>query len=391
MNGGHVLKNVYGGGDLGSVGKGNYAGGTDDYSVVGYGELPPKIDESTEGTIWDQNGPFMTSGIATVTINSGIIGSAGGLENGFPTGNVFGSSRGRAAIDVGQKSPRYKFVPDFFLGYVNETNVTIGNNDGGTPTIYGSVYGGGQDGHVRRNTTVTVNNGTIGQEYDSGSSLTAAQWKEIGNVLGAGSGLGLNAENHYNNSSGSVTGTTTVQVNGGTIYQNVYGGGALAMVGPPNTGQGFDEFNTTENYPEVNGRTNLTHKSKTYTQVNINGGTIGQTDFGGNVYGGSRGADDFEKESLYASAYSTDIWSTVNIGGGTILGSVYGGGEAGDVKDAVVVNITGGEIKKDVYGGVWQAPALSLFPQRFGAMSLLSLMKKVPIIAWSPTYLVPTT
>ena len=357
MNGGHVLKNVYGGGDLGSVGKGNYAGGTDDYSVVGYGELPPKIDESTEGTIWDQNGPFMTSGIATVTINSGIIGSAGGLENGFPTGNVFGSSRGRAAIDVGQKSPRYKFVPDFFLGYVNETNVTIGNNDGGTPTIYGSVYGGGQDGHVRRNTTVTVNNGTIGQEYDSGSSLTAAQWKEIGNVLGAGSGLGLNAENHYNNSSGSVTGTTTVQVNGGTIYQNVYGGGALAMVGPPNigpaNGHGFDEFNNTEtDYTRPTGfESYASHGSKTYTLVSINGGTIGQTDFGGNVYGGSRGADDTEKESLYASAYSTDIWSTVNIGGGTIIGSVFGGGEAGDVKKSVEVNITGGEIRKDVYGG----------------------------------------
>ena len=34
-----------------------------------------------------------------------------------------------------------------------------------------------------------------------------------------------------------------------------------------------------------------------------------------------------------------------------VRGSVFGGGEAGIVKEGVVVNMNGGEVTKDVYGG----------------------------------------
>ena len=359
MNGGHVVKNIYGGGNLGSVGKGNYSGGIDDYSVTGYGELPPKTDEN-ESELWTEDGPFMASGIATVIINSGTVGTPLGIENSFPTGNVFGSSRGKSSIDVGRLSPRYKFAPDFFLGYVNQTSVTIGSDDSNIegPTIYGSVYGGGQDGHVRRSTEVTINKGTIGQPYNSISSLTSAQQKEIGNVFGAGSGLGLNSEERYNTSSGSVTCTTTVTVKGGTIHQNVYGGGALASVGPPMLpaifGLGFYELNNISvPYPRPEGSYSsyTTHKSLSYTQVNIQGGEIGSDTFGGNVYGASRGADNNETAYLYNSAYSTDIWSIVNVSDGEIAGSVFGGGEAGEVLQDADVNITDGIIGVSVYGG----------------------------------------
>ena len=187
--------------------------------------MPP----SDNLNLW-ANANFTGTGIATVTINAGTIGTANGTFDDMPTGNVFGSSRGKAANDVGRRSPRYKYVPDFMLGYVNETDVTIGD---GTkePMLYGSVYGGGQDGHVRRSTKVTINSGTIGV-INGGT--------DRGNVFGAGSGLGKNTEQNdlgglFNNSSGSVTCTTDVIVNGGTIYQNVYGGGAMGSVGPPNT------------------------------------------------------------------------------------------------------------------------------------------------------------
>ena len=46
MSGGYVVRNVYGGGTMGSVGKGNYAGGNDDYSAAGYGE-------KAGGNLWD--------------------------------------------------------------------------------------------------------------------------------------------------------------------------------------------------------------------------------------------------------------------------------------------------------------------------------------------------
>lgn len=334
MNGGSVGYSIYGGGNMASVGKGNYAGGSDDYSTVGYGELPP----SNAQALWS-NSNFTGSGLATVNIYDGIVGAANTTyEDGLmPTGNVFGSSRGVAALSCNY-SPRYKYVPDFFLGYVNQTAVTIGGTTGDGPTIYGSVYGGGENGHVRRGTLVTINKGTIGVENDE-----TAYKLDRGNVYGAGSGVGKNTENSYNSSSGSVTCETTVTVNGGTIYQNVYGGGAQGSVGPP-PGETDETKVATD-----------TKKSYTYTQVNINGGNIGTSNeagYGGNVYGASRG-----NASLNAAVYATDVWSTVNINQTSdnvptrIYGRVFGGGESGIVKCGVDVNVTGGSIAKDVYGG----------------------------------------
>ncbi len=419
MNGGSVGYNIYGGGNLASVGKGNYAGGYDDYSLVGYGELP-EYDNSnlwTTSNVFDSDDPttfvnmadhFMGSGKAYVNIYSGSIGVAGGVdEDNFPYGNVFGSSRGKAALNVGQLSPRYRYTPDFFLGYVNETQVIIGGGykcitactdkngksyavgdyisitelldlfenvnvenvalidnglpnstywqqiTGSDPIINGSVFGGGQDGHVRRSTRVIINKGTIGENNNSG--YTEEQWNNKGNVFGAGSGLGKYTDDSftgekYNNSSGSVTCKTIVDINGGTIYNNVYGGGALASVGPPNAGQRFDEYNTTADYilPEgFSTHAGVTeHASVSYTEVNINGGVIS-----GNIYGASRGALDLDYNGENPSSYATDLWSTVNVRNGSIGGNVFGGGEAGLVKCGVKVNILGGTIAKDVYGG----------------------------------------
>ena len=391
MNGGSVGYNLYGGGNLASVGKGNYAGGYDDYSIVGYGELPEneqnsKLWETSEG--FDPDDPntftkladyFMGSGRTYVNINSGTIGSAASYEedengNKFPYGNVFGSSRGKAALNVGQLSPRYRYTPDFFLGYTNETHVTIGNDTVLiAPRIYGSVYGGGQDGHVRRHTNVVINKGEIGVPYSS----TDVVIKDRGNVYGAGSGMGQydtgkkdsgnNPILAYNNSSGSVTCTTNITIKGGTIYQNVYGGGAMASVGPPNAGQLFDEYNDTTSYtiPYIPGVTSThanveKHASVSYTEVNIKGGQIGSsTDFsdnnyGGNVYGASRGGDYAAAILKYnedPNTYTTVLWPTVNVAGGAIAGNVFGGGEMGMVKCGVNVNITGGTIGNDVYGG----------------------------------------
>ena len=376
MNDGSVGWFIYGGGNKASVGKGNYSGGKDDYSTVGYGELP-----SENGNLWtttstaesetkDDAYHFLNSGIATVNIFGGTVGTGSGTdENGIPHGSVFGGSRGQAAASC-KRSPRYMYVPDFFLGYVNKAIINIGKkSDDFTgdnaaaeyaayegPTIYGSVYGGGQDGHVRNSTEVKIYKGKV-------QGLTSDEMGRSGNVFGAGSGIGTymdGAVKKVNNSSGSVTCTTLVEVNGGTIKGSVYGGGALASVGPPKTGganQTYDEKNTSSGNWE----------SYSYSQVNIKGGSIG-----GNVFGASRGPGDsylatnpnFDTtDGKYdATKYATDIWSNVHVSGGKIGydsndavvadgGSVYGGGETGQVKCGVTVNITGGEIAKDVYGG----------------------------------------
>lgn len=370
MHDGSVGWFVYGGGNMASVGKGNYSGGSDDYSTAGYGELP-----SADGAIWTATPAagtyahyFQNSGKTTVTIRGGNVGPTSGdyaSEYGIPLGSVFGGSRGQTAPAEVPYEPRYRYVPDFYLGYVNRAVINIGGTStsdlGAGPNIYGSVYGGGQDGHVRDSTAVKIFKGDIkGQASDAlGRS---------GNVFGAGSGIGTYSDglNSYcNSSSGSVTGTTWVEVNGETsttkIRGNVYGGGALASVGPPNLGQKdkndqpYNEHKTADTpYDEATPRT---HGSKSYTRVNINGGSIG-----GSVFGAGRGPGSSMFPSPFTgigtsaaqydpASYATTIWTEVRVSGGTIGKNVYGGGEMGRVKESTEVNLTGGTIAHDAFGG----------------------------------------
>ena len=359
MNGGEVGWFIYGGGNMGSVGKGNYSGGSDDYSTGGYGEMPPQANQK----LWS-NTDFTGSGTATVNLFGGKVGNGSGTDDdGIPHGSVFGGSRGKAAASC-KRSPRYKYVPDFFLGYVNNAIINIGGtmtNDviteatGDTVKIYGSVYGGGQDGHVRNRTEVRIFKGKIKGHTSDASGRS-------GNVFGAGSGIGTYIDGgikKVNNSSGSVTCTTLVEVYGDddkgestnktVIKGNVYGGGALASVGPPKTpAQASDEQKDTTS----------TVKSHSHTRVNFKGGYIG-----GSIFGASRGPGDsylstapkpvFDTTDGYydATKYATDIWSYAYVTGGIVAGSVYGGGEGGIVKHDTEVHLTGGTIMNDAYGG----------------------------------------
>ena len=251
--------------------------------------------------------------------------------------------------------PRYEYAPNFYLGYVNETEVTIGTESNGRPRLYGQVFGGGRDGHVRGSAHVIVNDGIIGQTY---AETIAAGGKDAeyhryhrGNVYGAGSGLGLwdSVKGLHGMSSGSVTNKTTVDINGGTIYNNVYGGGAMASVGPPKINQ--DDYATA---------------SLSKCTVNINGGTIGDPavydtyKYGGTIYGGSRGdrgGDLGTGETI--ENYATVLWTEVNINphptdhtkDAVIAGNVYGGARGGQVKKDTKVNLLGGVIKHNAYGG----------------------------------------
>ena len=378
MNGGSVGWFIYGGGNMASVGKGNYAGGSDDYATGGYGETLNGAAADADKTLWDggndNSTAFLNSGKSTVTVKGGTVGPTEGDyqdEYGIPLGSVFGGSRGQTAPAEVQYEPRYRYAPDFYIGYVNRTAINIGGTAedgavlGAGPDIYGSVYGGGQDGHVRDSTAVKIFKGNIKGQASDGIGRS-------GNVFGAGSGIGtytVDAVKYCNSSSGSVTCTTWVEVNGETsttkIAGNVYGGGALASVGPPNMGQEdkngkpYNEHKTTDTpYDEATPRA---HGSKSYTKVNINGGTIS-----GSVFGAGRGPGSsmFTSEggepftgigtgaTQYNSAvYATTIWTEVNVKGGAITGNVYGGGEMGRVNESTEVNLKGGKVTHDAYGG----------------------------------------
>ena len=304
--------------------------------------------------------------------------------------------------------PRYLYSPAFFSGYVNETDVNIGGykcktaystyhvgdsitaaqyadvdrDDRGKweqlvgPTILTSVYGGGQDGHVRRWTHVTIGSGTIGIPYNEAnkSLLQTAdfnnpQWLYRGNVYGAGSGITKYAydfngnlkthddvsgesevvtyheqptkEEDYSTSAGSVTHFTTVDVLGGTIYRNVLGGGSLASVGPPKINQSDYAAKKSET-PSEWGRQSLNQVTiggvikadNSAVQVKIGEVKGVAAGYGGHVFGGSRG-----DESL-GSDFGSSIWTKVTIKNGAIIhGDVFGGGNAGQVMKDTDVKI----------------------------------------------------
>jgi len=292
-------------------------------------------------------------------------------KDDLPTGNIFGGCRGQAAAEVlSQEDMTFEKSPYFFLGYVNETNVTIGDDDDG-PVIYGSIYGGGQDGHVRRGTNVIINKGEIGVPYTADNqtifgtdNLDDSNWLNRGNIYGGGSGIGMydtgvkDGENNpieaNSSSAGSVTHTATVTVNkgingvagtttagvykpGGVIHRNVYGGGSQASVGPPTT--------RLENGPYPDDTHGLGRKFVNTVTIS---GTIGTPDeylpgfkynqvFGGEVYGACRGMKGLDP--AYVNYFGTSVWTKVLVkDGARILNNVFGGGDAGKVfKDTDVI------------------------------------------------------
>ena len=300
-----IYHNIYGGGALGSVGTFTY----DDNL------MPTGMSDASTGT-------------ATVKFIGGTVGI-----NGHDNGMLNGSSRGgEGNPNTTQNLDRVAWVKNAVVE-IGKNGNNEAENTNASVAIKGAVYGGGENGHNLQDAEISIYGGTIG-------NAEASTDFDCGNVYGAGCGTdtytitsGTNTTEHHNPMAGCVRGTTSIKVYGGNVLRNVYGGGAMGSVG---------------------GNTAVTGAGK--TTINIYGGVIGTTDNSsyGNVYGGPKG--DHDETEFYASVRET----LVNINahptdntkiGADVRGSVFGGGEAGIVKEKVVVNMNGGEVKQDVYGG----------------------------------------
>ena len=317
-----ILHNVYGGGAYGSVG---------DFTYDPTSGMP--IALATENT-----------GNASVAITGGTIGT-----NGKENGMVFGSSRGDVATPADDG-----IDPNDRMAWVYSTNVTIGTAASETgPSIAGSVYGSGENGHTFQNTQLNIHSGVIGIT-DSEDEDGGARYAYRGNVYGGGCGTdtiiktegeGANAvsKTYYNFNAGIVLGNTRVDMDGGHVVHNVYGGGAMGSVGTYT----FDE----------NGKPVSCAENTGTCTINITGGKIGMhnatmtghgndgpDDFG-HVFGAGRGttADPILNPNIETCAFFDNTKLTI---GGTALvcGSVYGGSESGHVLHNTDVEIKGGQI-----------------------------------------------
>ena len=317
-------------------------------------------------------------GKCTVEMSGGTLGlprTAAQIQAHPVTCYLFGAGKGDQRTDFNEHTN------------VNKTKVIVN----GEAVIYGSVFGGGEDGHVVDSTTVTIGGnaliGSVGTSYYDG------------NIFGGGRGFGGTSV-----LAGSIGGNAKITIGGNSkILGSVFGGGRLASVGVylvPDNDSNFGKLQP--------GKGNIS--------VTINGGTIGNTfesnpsafdaskayavdDFvayenklwrfvaahpagawnashvkevthttGGNVFGGSMGrllkigeSDPSVADNLnpiwpsMALCRSTDV----NISGTTsVLSNVYGGGEMGlvfeDTDVTVEANtIVGRTIGTEHYGSVY--------------------------------------
>ena len=344
IKGGHILTSIYGGCEMSDVG----AGGVRKMTVIG-----GDISTETPDMFYDITKP---GGKSTVKMSGGTLGVPRTLAQiaAHPvTCYLFGAGKGDQRI--------------FFNKTTNVKDVEVEISGG---RIYGSVFGGGEDGHVMRDVKMTIKDnayiGTWGTSYVEG------------NVFGGGRGFSGEAL-----TAGNVGGSVNIDIQGGRMLGSIYGGGRLGSVGyglylTDETITIDGESDTPYGTMRPDGyddRGNVVSDFKRgYITVNISGGTIGndieykynpadgdklkmpttQFDYqnrltytrGGNVFAGCMGR-----------LYSLDnnllpLWpelgrckqTVLNITGGTIKSNVYGGAELGVVQLNTTVNITGGTV-----------------------------------------------
>ena len=310
-----IYHNVYGGGAYGTVGEFTYTTGND-------GKVTGVTGLKTAGT-----------GTAEVIITGGTIGTDG-HENGM----IFGSSRG----DVNEPGAR-----DDHTAWVYDAKVTIGTSNSETgPLVKGSVYGSGENGHTFNDAIVNIYSGTVGitdTDIDGG-----ARYNYRGNVYGGGCGTDIydkGGKRRYNPLAGIVYGTTTVNMTGGHVVHDVFGGGAMGSVGKFTFNDNGKPTGIVQGAATNSGKCTL----------NISGGKIGMTgmqmtatggpDDYGHVFGAGRGEvkDTTVYDNLNVTGYVNS--TEVNISGTAfVTGSVYGGAESGHVLGNTLVQVSGGQI-----------------------------------------------
>ncbi|MCR5849642.1 MAG: chitobiase/beta-hexosaminidase C-terminal domain-containing protein [Bacteroidaceae bacterium] len=383
MTGGHVWHNVYGSGAMASVGtvEAKPTGmHVHDEVVNGSG-----VVQNPDADVNYLSGVFKTgTGKVEVIITGGTVGDTTPGHEGLNNGGVYGAGRGVSA-------QRSDYVAR--MEYVNETFVTIGTSgqlpssySGSTPDalnypyIYGAVFGGGENGHVKKDTDVKIYSGIIGWPLVQGTSQDAQRYKEAadgsaknpyrGHVFGAGCGVdpahhGTGQER--SSTAGRVYGHTNVTMTGGVVRRAIYGGGLLASVGvyKLNSDDGYhitDIFEDNEN-PNVAGKATITISGGYIGNVNTDGTALSGTDAtgiaylapgdnNGHVFGSSCGmvADNYEVGGQQVDVQYRQMGYThsthVNISGNDthIFGCVFGSGENGHVWENAIINISGGTI-----------------------------------------------
>ena len=338
-------------------------GGRINYSVFG----GSNGYDGTEGDGTVNGSSFIYIGGNSVIGNDSYVNNGNTLYSS-EAGSVFGIGNGRSGYStIGSSDNSYIIIADY-------------------ATIKNSVYGGGNFGATGissnyNNTTSKINiyGGTInGNVYGGGNkngsgSTSKNSFIEIymtdgvvnGNIYGG------------SNETGTIYGNVDINIFGGSVLGNVYGGGKggtssssqgtfvskdiNVVIGNNNSGPTVSRVYGGSAYGTVNGTVNNNNVSSYNTSVVINGGTISDS-----VYGGGEGNETFVPyvlgnvsvivnagniQNLYGGNDASGLPNgdiNVTINGGFVL-NAYGGGNLSDVVNSSVY-LNGGEAT-NIYGG----------------------------------------
>ncbi len=329
--GGHVWGNVYGGGEMASVGRRwiNIAanGDADNYiPFVGRTNGTYTVDATT----YDQYAWNSAVGNASVTISGGTVGDVTHTTIGTErqtgwvagkTGGVFGGGKGHP----GRVGEDFHFTR---MAYVDSAQVNI---SGGQMAV---IFGGSENGHVRYGTYVNMTGGTVGLAMsDEEKDMDPYGYSPVvvfhGNVYGGGRGVDVTETGHLGDGSGQVYGSTCVTISAGTVTHNVYGGGSLATVGVQQADGSF-QAGTGKATVLINGTAAI-------------GDAAAKGHNSGRVFGSGRGV---AAEELASRAYTNNTYVTID-GTCHVYGCVFGSGENGRVWQNTYVTINGGQIGED--------------------------------------------
>ncbi len=299
IDGGHVVRNVYGAGAMGSVGG---------------------------GTTTD-------AGKTTINVTGGRIGYDGNSNN---DGCIFGAARGENGISTATSN----------LANVRETEVNINAHPTDatkSPVIWGSVFGGGEAGTVKEGVAVNMTGGLIHKDIYGGGALADTQtsnWNATG-------GTWADAQK-------SALHTTTVRATGGRVVEEIFGGG-LGEDGKPAYVWG-------DVLVDLNGTTS-SGTTGTPIAVDAKGCVVGQI-FGCNNINGTPKGDVMVHVYATQNAAATQIANTGEVTNAKVKGrydvtAVYGGGNMAAYEPADPDNnkseviIDGCQLTsiKTVYGG----------------------------------------
>lgn len=245
----------------------------------------------------------------TINVTSGTISDIYGGSNN--TGDVSTSS-----ITVNNATSINNIYGGGNRAKVSTPTITINNG-----TI-GNVYGGGNLAEVTGNTIIDINGGTITNVYGGGnfgvvkgdSNVTITDATILGNAYGGGNGA-----------TATLEGNTNITIDGTTVI------GTSSSVSP-NAGCVFGGGNQAYTGVEAN--------NDSSTNVNIVGGTIN-----GNVYGGAKFSVIYgnttvnigKSAQVNNNLVSSDIY---------IKGHIFGGGEANssgsEIYDWSFISVTQG-------------------------------------------------